>query len=360
MAGPQDASISADGFRFYRWDDGDNDPTDVLSVTSIRKLCGEPFTLVNWQLANVIDVAMGTQKRPAIGKKGQVLKGKFTNVPTQWPSEFVQRYLDASVMRDDLDDDDGVMTTWADKEKLETLRKWLRAQADEPRNMAARRGTIVHAAIEYNIKTDQVERDWVESEFANLSKRDRDRATEGVTFEDIDFIRDSVRWYWDMRDKVPFVIIAREPQVWNLTAGYAGSADALVWVLPKVHPQSLPKPDQITQALIEEVGGYTVLLDWKTSKGVYTDHVVQVHAYLGAEFVGSNGVKDERLTEILRATMKGGLVHIRPEGWDISYVDFREDVMYAFLGSCAFARFLGRFPEPQALFTSTINSKEIA
>lgn len=340
MSGPKDASVNADGFRFYRWDDGVNEPTDVLSVTSIRKLCGLPFTLVNWQLANVVDVAMGTMKRPAIGKKGQVLKGKFTNVPVEWPSEFAKRLAATDGKQAPLDD----------------LRRWLRDQADEPRNIAARRGTIVHSAIEHNIAWERVERPWVESEFDQLSKRDRDRAEGGVQDEDIDFIRASVRQYWGMRSKVPFVIIAREPQLWNLTAGYAGSGDALVWVLPEdVDLKRIPKAHEITAELIEEIGGYTVLVDWKTSKGVYTDHVVQVHAYLGSEFVGADGVRDERLTEILRKTMKGGLVHIRPDGWEISYVDFREDVMYAFLGSCAFARFLGRYPDPRELFTHQVS-----
>ena len=33
-AGPKDASLSGEGFRFYRWEPADgSEPTDVLSVT---------------------------------------------------------------------------------------------------------------------------------------------------------------------------------------------------------------------------------------------------------------------------------------------------------------------------------------
>lgn len=338
MGGPQNASINGDGFRFYRWQPLDeSEPTDVLSVTSIRKLCGEQFTLVNWQLANIIDVAMSTVKRTVIGPRGGI---KEVRVADEFPGEFARRLAES----------DG------EQGKLDGLRKWLREQADHPRNVAAIRGTMVHAAIENNVQWDRIERPYVESEFAKLSERDRKRAKDGVQEEDIDFVRAAVRQYWDMRTKVPFVIIAREPQIWNLEAGYAGSADALLWVLPEgIDPKSVPKARDITWKTIQSIGGYTVLGDWKTSKGVYTDHVIQVHAYMGGEFIGSDGIVDHRLTEILTGTMKGALIHIRPDKWDVSYVDFRDDVMYAFLGSCAFARFLGRYPDPKTLFTHQVS-----
>lgn len=251
-AGPADASINGDGFRFYRWTDpATGESTDVLSVTSIRRLAGESFILVNWQLSNLIDVAMGTVKRTVIGPRGGV---KEVHVKDEFPGEFARR----------------LAATNGEQAKLDEVRKWLRSSADEPRNIAAARGTITHGAIEKNISDEAIDREYVEDAFGRLSKRDRDSMKAGVTDEDILFVQRCMTQYWDMRDKVPFVIIAREPQVWNLTAGYAGSADAIVWFLPEgVTPKDVPKANLITQEDIERIGGYTAVGDWKTSKGVY-------------------------------------------------------------------------------------------
>lgn len=334
--GPQNASIQGDGFRFYHWEDAvTGEVHDLLSVTSIRKLCGESYVLVNWQLGNLLDTVLGTVKRPAIGKRGKPLKGKNMYAVEEYPSEFARLYTDA----------DGKQA------KLDELRKWAREQADQPRNIAARRGTIVHAAIEKNIQFDRIERPWVEAEFMNLSARDRASAKEGVKDADVAFVRASVRQYWDMRKNVPFVIIAREPQVFNLTLGYGGSADALVWFLPEGFPLGdLPKAHQVTLKLVESIGGTLGVGDWKTSKGVFTDHVVQVHAYGAAKFVGEDGVINHRLTDLLRATTRGVLFHIRPTGWGVHRFEFTEEVFNAFVGSCNFARFLAAHPKPQGLF----------
>jgi hypothetical protein len=339
--GPQNATVNGDGFRFYRWQEAGTDESyDLLSVTSIRKLCGEQYSLVNWQLNNLMDTTMGTVKRPAIGKRGGVLKGKYIYVPEEYPSEFVQRYLAAA-------DDEGRPA----QEKLNELRGWTRAQADQPRNIAAMRGTMTHAAIEKNVQWTRIERPWVEAEFENLSRRDRERAQAGVKDADVTFVRRSVANYWDMRKQVPFVVVAREPQVFNLTMGYGGSADALCWFLPDGHDgRDLPKAHQLTYKVIESIGGYLAVGDWKTSGGVYTDHVVQVHAYGAGEFVGEDGVKNHRLTDILQATQRGVLFHLRPEHWAVHIFDFSEPVFRAFAGSVAFARFLAEHPRAESLF----------
>jgi hypothetical protein len=335
-AGPQNATVNGEGFRFYRWQEvGSDESYDLLSVTTIRKLCGEQYSLVNWQLNNIMDTVMGTVKRPAIGKRGGVLKGKYTYVPEEYPSEFVQRYIASD----------------AAQAKLDELRKWTRDQADQPRNIAAMRGTMTHAAIEKNVQWTRIERPWVEAEFENLSARDKARAKQGVKDEDVTFVRRSVANYWDMRKRVPFVVIAREPQVFNLSMGYGGSADALCWFLPEGHDGSdLPKAHQLTYKLIESIGGYLAVGDWKTSGGVYTDHVVQVHAYGAGEFVGQDGIRNQRLTDILQATQRGVLFHLRPEHWAVHIFDFSEPVFRAFAGSVAFARFLAEYPRAEQLF----------
>jgi hypothetical protein len=340
MSGPANATLNGDGFRFYQWQDaGSEDVYNLLSVTSIRKLCGENFGLVNWQLNNVIDTVMGTVKRPKPGKRVAFLKNQFIYVPEAVPSEFIGKYLTAAV-------DDTLSV-----EQAAVLRKWLRETADEPRNIAARRGTIVHAAIEKNIAWDRIERPWVEAEFNSLSAKDRAAAPGGVKDEDIEFVRDAVRQYFDMRATVPFVIIAREPQVFNLTLGYGGSADTIIWFLPEgVDIRSVPKAHLITLNDVARIGGFLAVGDWKTSKGVFTDHVVQVHAYGAGEFVGADGLRNHRLTELLQATTKGVIVHIRPTGWGVHVFPFTEEVFHGFEGSVAFARLLAKYPRASALF----------
>ena len=335
MSSPQNASLNGDGFRFYRWTDAvTGEETDVLSVTSIRKLCGEPINLVNWQMANLADAALGTMERTVIGPRGGVKKVRRI---WEYPSTFAQMYDAAQ----------------GDQGKIDDLRRWLRESADEPRNIAAVRGTIVHEAIEKNVEWDKIERPYVEAAFANLSARDKKKAKKGVQDEDVNFVRNAVRQYWAMREAVPFIIIAREVQVFNLTAGYAGSFDALVWLLPDdLDRSALPKARDITVETIRQFGGKLVLVDWKTSTDVHTDQVVQAHAYLSAEFVGTDGVVDRRLTDLLNAAMTGALVHIRPDKWGFHMFDWEPEVVRAFLGSVAFARFLAKYRKPDALFTA--------
>lgn len=334
MGDPRNSGMSGDGFRFYRWTDlATGEDTDVLSVTSIRKLAGEPFMLVNWQIANVIDVAMGTAKRTVIGPRGGV---KDVRVSEQFPSEFSERYL----------------STDGKQEALDDLRKWVRAQADSPRNVAAMRGSIVHSLIEKNVKADRVDEAVVESEFLQLSQRDRTRHG-GVDGQDVAFVVNSMRQYEAMRKAVDFTIIAREVQCWNLTAGYAGTFDALLWVPDSSWDgTSAPAPSKFTYQWVVDHGGQLVLGDWKTSKDVYAEHVIQLHAYMAAEFVGNDGVVDRRLTDLLTGTNHGALLHIRPNQWGMHQFDFRQDVLRAFLGSVAFARFLAVNQTPQALFTN--------
>lgn len=344
MTSPQNASLDGQGFRWYQWEDAVTGQVHrLLSVTSIRKLNGEPYGLVQWQLNNILDTVMGTVKRPKPGKRVAFLKGQYVYVPEQFPSEFFERYVEA----------DGSM------EKLTELRKWTRNAADEPRNIAAIRGTIVHRAVEVGIKTEQVERPWVEAAFDDLSQNDRAKRPEGVLDEDVTFVRNAVAQYWGMRRAVPFVIVAREPQVFNLTLGYAGSADLLLWVLPSDYDGSkLPPANKLTLKQVQSIGGYLAVGDTKTSKGVYTDHVVQVHAYGAAEFVGEDGLVNHRLTDLLQASQRGVLLHVRPDHWGVHLFDFNEPTFYAFAGSVAFARYLAAHPAPEELFIADFTGSE--
>lgn len=344
MSNPQDASIRGDGFRFYRWEEPGKEPVEVLSVTSIRTLCGEPYTLVNWKMANLADAALGTMKRTVIGPRGGVSEKRQV---WEFPSEFVTLYLASE----------------GEQAKVDAARKFLRDAGDQPRNIAAVRGTITHEAIEKDVAWRRIERAYVENAFAGLSQRDRAGVAKGVQDEDVSFVRNADRQYWAMRKDMPMVILAREVQVWNLTAGYGGTADAFVWVLGEFTPDGfVPMADarieaaralpaeSITAQTVEDYGGTLVLVDWKTATDIHTDNVVQATAYMSAEFVGSGGVVDRRLTDMLAAIHVGGIVHIRPNGWSFKVFEWSADIARAFFGSVAFARFLARYPEPGPLF----------
>jgi hypothetical protein len=355
VSGPRNAVTDANGFRRYTWSPTPESqewlwnnklPVDaqvVMSVTSIRKALGEGFNLVNWKVANVADAATGMQKREVIGPRGGV---STKRVKVEFPPPFITMMLE----------------TEGDQKKLEKVRVWLRDAADEPRNIAAVRGTLVHEAIERGATLEEIDLDYMHAAVLRLDDKDQ-KKIKHVETQDLLFVQSCVKQYWDMRRKRPFVILAREPQVWNLTAGYSGSTDALLWTPPV--GQSFANPRQLeawqeladagllTQELIAKIGGPVVLGDWKTGKGIYIDQVIQCTAYLTAEFVGADGVIDLRLTEIIRAARKAALVHIRPNGWAIHRFDFRQDVLYAFLGSVAYARFIMTHPDPWAIFTDT-------
>lgn len=345
--------INSSEFRFYRYDPEDGSPpSDLLSVTTVRHLCGEGFQLVAWKLANIADAALGTMKRTVIGPRGGV---KEVRQVFEFPSEFAVKYAASEGKQDQID----------------LLRKWLRESAEEPRNVAAARGTMVHEAIEKNVAWDRIERPYVESAFASLSNKDRKRIKRAVSDEDVSFVRNSVRHYWDMRATMPMTIIAREIRVMNLTAGYAGTFDALVWLLGTFGPDGEFVPmdtdgvfearkvrsSQVTLQTIKQFGGTLVLLDWKTSKSIQTDQVEQAHAYLAAEFAFIDGKRDTRITDLLNAAMYGGLAHIRPNGWGLHCFPYSDEMVRGFLGSVAFARVLAKYPEPEAIFTHTFRGE---
>src|SRR3990172_8893963 len=129
---PRNASLDGAGFRFYEWREPGLEPVRVLSVTSIRRLAGVSHYLVEWQLGNVVRLACGIRKVTRIGPRGGVKEVYVQDGP--FPGEFVRRLLDAK----------------GEEKLLEEVRKWLRSTADEPRDVAAVRGSVVHKMIEGN------------------------------------------------------------------------------------------------------------------------------------------------------------------------------------------------------------------
>jgi hypothetical protein len=107
-------------------------------------------------------------------------------------------------------------------------------------------------------------------------------------------IAPKLRQYLDWRAASGVTVLASEFQVWNLSEGYAGTADLLVRF-----------PDQSIW-----------LVDLKTGRGLYGESGLQLMAYLMAEFVGSDDVVDERLTDLLHQAQGTAILHLRDRDWE--------------------------------------------
>lgn len=127
-----------------------------------------------------------------------------------------------------------------------------------------------------------------------------------------------LRQYLDWRAVSGVEIVGSEFQVWNLTEGYAGTADLIG----------------------RFADGSLWLLDLKTGSGIYADHYLQLMAYAMAEFVGSDDVVDERMTEILHRVSGIGIVHLGDTGWEFIAWKFMPEAWTAFRGLIRYAGFL--------------------
>jgi hypothetical protein len=355
---PENASLNAAGFRMYAWPGGTSElhqkynatePANVISVTAARSVIGVPWQIQTWQINNVVNLATGQRRAEwrdySKSTRGRRVKGYKKDGP--FPGEFVTRML----------------ATEGDEDKLRAEREWLKMTADEPRDVAAVRGSVVHKLIEMRVPMKALSEDIIRWYLDQQWIEEKRKVLPTVTDEDVDFVGNGLANYWDMREAVPFVIIAQEPQVWNLRVGYAGSADVIVWFLPESQKervqywQDRANRGAVTKEDIDAIGGYTALGDWKTSPDVYTGHVVQGTAYLAGQFIGRGDQIDDRLSRILKATMKGLIIKIRPDGWEIDTFDYREDVSLAFFGEIAIARFLLTHEHPSSLFNETISGQ---
>jgi hypothetical protein len=129
-----------------------------------------------------------------------------------------------------------------------------------------------------------------------------------------------LRQYLDWRETSGVQIIASEFQVWNLSEGYAGTVDLLG----------------------RFADGSTWLLDLKSGRGLYAEHVLQLVAYLMAEFVGANDAVDERLSASLAQVSGVGILHLADTGWEFISLKLPElaKAWTAFRGLIRFAGWL--------------------
>jgi len=169
----------------------------------------------------------------------------------------------------------------------QVIRHELRAAGTAERDRAAALGTAVHDAI---------------STGADLDSLPEDQRLRARQFQ---------AWLAASGAEV----LASEFQVFNLTEGYAGTVDALVRLRD----------------------GRIWLVDYKTSKGLYSDHALQVIAYAHAEFAGENDEVNVPLSELLGMAWGLALLHLTETGWEFVQVRYDEETWNAFRGLLKFA-----------------------
>lgn len=131
----------------------------------------------------------------------------------------------------------GALIAWAYKRGKDGLDLY------ESRDKAAELGTIVHEMVEAYVKGEDVTRTIIES---SLSNNDDAKAV----YSAYDAF---LEWF----ESNKFEIVGQEMQLVSEAYKFGGTPDAIA----------------------RDSKGRLVLLDWKTSDGVYSDHLVQLGAY---------------------------------------------------------------------------------
>lgn len=186
-----------------------------------------------------------------------------------------------------------------DPKDLAALRKELRGAATSERDKAAKLGTEVH-----------------------------DAASTGRALSDVPpAVRPRLRQYLSWLAESRAEILASEFQLWNLTVGYAGTADLLCRF-----------PD-----------GSVWLIDLKTGKGVYSEHALQLIAYLMSEFSGSDNIVDEQTTALLHQARGMAVLHLGDRSWEFRVLRADPDTWAAFRGLLEFARWSKEHPDADAV-----------
>lgn len=180
-------------------------------------------------------------------------------------------------------------------------KRWLMAATEDAGSRARARGTALHEAIEHN----------------HIPEEDAEAAALYRQFA-----------HWQQAKEVE--LVAQEFQCWNLQVGYVGTADALARY-----------PD-----------GKLALLDWKTSKAVQMDHLLQITAYLAAEFVGNDGMRDERLTNLLAQCDTAQIVKFAADGWSTYEIGLHPELLSAWVNLVGYTRLGFSHKTTSSLLTS--------
>jgi|GEM_PF-3376121 len=123
-----------------------------------------------------------------------------------------------------------------------------------------------------------------------------------------------LRQYLDWLEQSGAEIVGSEFQCWNLTEGYAGTADLMV----------------------RFADGSVWIIDLKTGKGVYAEAALQLTAYLMAEFIGADDVVDEPMTELLHQVSGIGILHLADDSWEFTSLRPAPETWNAYRGLLRF------------------------
>lgn len=183
---------------------------------------------------------------------------------------------------------------------------WLRKASTEERDAAASLGTRIHDAAASGKSPTEVRADIAPSLIQYL------------------------HWLAKSRAKV----LETERQVFNLKVGYAGTFDLLVEL-----------PD-----------GRIYLVDLKTGKNTYAEHVLQCVAYASAEFVGQDDVIDDEATTSLHQVDGLAILHLSATGWKWQVIkpEVIERAWIAYRGLLVFATFCEEYPKIDGLLARTV------
>jgi hypothetical protein len=285
-SGPRNARSDPEtGLRLYTWRG-----REYPSVTSVRRMAGVPHGLVSWLVARVIDRAV----------------------------------LDVGTLNEMLTRERRPRERVLESNRVAEARKWLRAASTEERDTAAALGTAVHDAAAAGMTPATV------PDVVTFVKDGRVVTVDGAE------VRPRLAWYLDWLRLSGATILAAEVQVWNLTAGYAGSLDLLC---------RFPS-------------GATHLVDLKTGTSVYAEHLLQVMAYANAEFVGRDDEVDEAATALLRSVDGVAILHLGDEGWAYHVLDATSEAWDAFRGLLTFATWMAAHPDAASITRATRKSSE--
>jgi hypothetical protein len=122
-------------------------------------------------------------------------------------------------------------------------------------------------------------------------------------------VQSRLRQYGDWLRVSGAEVLASEFQVWNLSLGYAGSADLLVRLRD----------------------GSLWLVDIKTGRSVHPEHALQLAGYGIAEFVGAHGEIDDGLSDLLLGTQNLAVLHLTPQGWEFRSIPFTVEIRDTFV-----------------------------
>jgi hypothetical protein len=248
---------------------------DLISVTSARRVVGMPFNLHQWTLSQVVDRAVDDAEQVIAMRDRPAASARERKTIENARAE---------------------------------ARKWVRAAATEERDKAGDRGTAVHEAI-----------------------------AAGMTHHNLPWeVASRVQQWEDFLAQTGAEVVWSERQVWNLTEGYAGTADIL-----------LRLPQQQNDL---------ILTDLKTSAGVYVDHALQVVAYGMGEFVGEDNIIDGPATDALLAANRLGILHLTDKDWMLYDIRPDADLYKMWLSQLHAAQFLLRHPNIDGLVQSVAHS----